>query len=88
MLDTGAPVEEVNKLFAISFQKAFPQSKIFQSLSEKVNSNLILLPNSPTTASDMLNSTITSFAASHQLGEQLKLKNPMPKLEEKVILKE
>jgi len=59
-----------------------------QSLSEKVNSNLILLPNSPTTASDMLNSTITSFAASHQLGEQLKLKNPMPKLEEKIILKE
>ena len=59
-----------------------------QSLSEKVNSNLILLPNSPTTASDMLNTTITSFAASHQLGEQLKLKNPMPKLEEKVILKE
>jgi uncharacterized protein (DUF924 family) len=59
-----------------------------QSLSEKVNSNLILLPNSPTTASDMLNTTITSFAASHQLGEQLKLNNPMPKLEEKVILKE
>jgi hypothetical protein len=36
----------------------------------------------------MLNSTITSFAASHQLGEQLKLNNPMPKLEEKVLLKE
>jgi hypothetical protein len=53
-----------------------------------VNSNLILLPNSPTAASDMLNSTITSFAASHQLGEQLKLNKPILNLVEKVKLKE
>ena len=43
-----------------------------QSLGEHVNSNLILLPNAPTAASDMLNTMVTSFAASQQLGEQNK----------------
>lgn len=41
MLDSGAPKEEVDKLFAISFQKAFPQSKVFQSLSEKDKEKII-----------------------------------------------
>lgn len=43
-----------------------------QSLGEHANSNLILLPNAPTAASDMLNTMVTSFAASQQLGDQHK----------------
>jgi regulator of protease activity HflC (stomatin/prohibitin superfamily) len=44
-----------------------------QSLGEKTNSNLILLPNSPQAGSDMLNNMIASFTASAQIGEQMKL---------------
>lgn len=55
-----------------------------QSLGEATNSNLILLPNSPSAASDMLSTLVTSFSASQQLGEQmkeqtLKLKDPQEK---------
>lgn len=45
-----------------------------QAMGENVNSNLILLPNSPTQASDMLTSMVTSFAASQQMGEAMKKK--------------
>ncbi len=45
-----------------------------QAMGESTNSNLILLPNAPTVASDMLSSLITSFAASEQLGEAMKAK--------------
>ncbi len=45
-----------------------------QSLGEQTNSNLILLPNAPTAASDMLSQMVTSFVASQQVGEQMKLK--------------
>ncbi len=45
-----------------------------QAMGENVNSNLILLPNSPTQASDMLSSMVTSFAASQQMGEAMKQK--------------
>ncbi len=45
-----------------------------QSLGEQTNSNLILLPNAPTAASDMLSQMVTSFVASQQIGEQMKLK--------------
>lgn len=51
-----------------------------QSLGENANSNLILLPNSPTAGSDMLSQMVTSFAASQQLGESMKLNNPPKKL--------
>jgi len=47
-----------------------------QAMGENVNSNLILLPNSPTQASDMLSSMVTSFAASQQMnyeGHQISL---------------
>lgn len=44
-----------------------------QSMGENVNSNLILLPNSPSAASDMLSTMVTSFAASQQMGEHMKL---------------
>lgn len=44
-----------------------------QAMSEHNNSNLILLPNSPSAASDMLSQMVASFAASKQLGEDMKL---------------
>jgi len=43
-----------------------------QSLGETTNSNLILLPNSPSAASDMLSTLVTSFTASQQLGEEMR----------------
>ncbi len=43
-----------------------------QSMGQHSNSNLILLPNAPSAASDMLSQMITSFAASQQLGEDIK----------------
>ena len=46
-----------------------------QSVGEATNSNLILLPNSPQAGSDMLNNMIASFAASNQIGEQMKKDN-------------
>jgi len=46
-----------------------------QSMGENSNSNLILLPNTPTAGSDMLSQMVTSFAASQQLGESMKLHN-------------
>jgi regulator of protease activity HflC (stomatin/prohibitin superfamily) len=39
------------------------------SLGENTNSNLILMPNSPTSASDMLTSMVTAFAAVSKLKE-------------------
>lgn len=46
-----------------------------QSMGESGNTNLILLPNSPGSASEMLNNMITSFNISNQIGETLKKKN-------------
>lgn len=43
-----------------------------QSMGENTNSNLILLPNAPSSASNMLTDMVTSFAASQQIGEQMK----------------
>lgn len=43
-----------------------------QAIGADTNSNLILLPNSPQAASDMLNNMVTSFAASNIIGEQMK----------------
>jgi len=42
-----------------------------QSLGENANSNLVLLPNAPSAATDMLNSMVTSFAATQQIGTQM-----------------
>ncbi|MCB9080875.1 MAG: SPFH domain-containing protein [Lewinellaceae bacterium] len=59
-----------------------------QSMAEKSNSNLILLPNSPSSASDMLTNMVTSFTASQQIGEQMKLHNkPAADKKEKIALK-
>jgi len=46
-----------------------------QSIGEHVNSNLILLPNSPQAGSDMLNNMIASFTASNHIGEEMKKQN-------------
>ncbi|QIK16398.1 SPFH domain-containing protein [Blattabacterium sp. DPU] len=46
-----------------------------QSMGESGNTNLILLPNSPGSASEMLNNMITSFNISNQIGETLKKKS-------------
>ncbi len=43
-----------------------------QAIGADTNSNLILLPNSPQAAGDMLNSMVTSFTASNIIGEQMK----------------
>jgi regulator of protease activity HflC (stomatin/prohibitin superfamily) len=53
-----------------------------QNMGENVNSNLILLPNSPSAAADMLSTMVTSFAASQQMGEHMKLE--ASKVKEKV----
>lgn len=48
-----------------------------QSIGEKNNSNLILLPNTPSAGSDMLTNMVTSFAAAQQMGEEMKSKNTL-----------
>jgi regulator of protease activity HflC (stomatin/prohibitin superfamily) len=50
-----------------------------QAIGADTNSNLILLPNSPQAASDMLNNMVTSFTASNMLGEQMKKQKPRTK---------
>lgn len=43
-----------------------------QSLGEHANSNLIMLPNAPSAASDMLSDMTASFIASQQVGNKMK----------------
>ncbi len=43
-----------------------------QSMGQHTNSNLILMPNAPSAASDMLSQMVTSFAASQQIGDSMK----------------
>ena len=43
-----------------------------QSVGAESNSNLILLPNSPQSGSEMLNNMVASFTASNQIGEEMK----------------
>lgn len=50
-----------------------------QAIGEETNTNLILLPNSPQAATDMLNNMVASFTASNQIGEAMKRQNtPLP----------
>lgn len=46
-----------------------------QSIGEHTNSNLILMPNTPTSGSDMLTEMTTSFLASNKMGEAMKIEN-------------
>src|SRR5690554_378570 len=54
-----------------------------QSIGEETNTNLILLPNSPSSGSDMLNNMIASFVASNQIGEEMKKQNAKKGIEAK-----
>lgn len=45
-----------------------------QSMGENANSNLILMPNTPDNASNLLTQMVTSFSASAQMGESMKKK--------------
>ena len=46
-----------------------------QSMGENANSNLIMMPNAPSAGADMLTNMVSSFVASHQIGEEMKKKN-------------
>lgn len=50
-----------------------------QAVGTTNKSNLILLPNSPHAAGDMLNNMIASFAAANQIGEEMKKNNSSDK---------
>lgn len=50
-----------------------------QSVGEHTASNLILLPNSPSSANDMLTNMVASFSASNQIGEAMKNNDPTKK---------
>lgn len=56
-----------------------------QAMGENANSNLIMLPNAPSAASDMLGDMTASFVASQQIGE--KMKEQSKKLELKEAIK-
>ncbi|MDF1694224.1 MAG: SPFH domain-containing protein [Saprospiraceae bacterium] len=59
-----------------------------QAVGESTNSNLILLPNNPSSASNMLTDMTASFIASQQMGEQLTLdKEKQQELELKEVSK-
>jgi regulator of protease activity HflC (stomatin/prohibitin superfamily) len=49
-----------------------------QAIGEETNTNLILLPNSPEAASNMLNNMVASFTASNQIGEAMKNQQKPP----------
>ena len=52
-----------------------------QAVSHGTNSNLILLPNNPQAGSDMLNNMVASFTASNQIGETMKKKKEIDKID-------
>jgi regulator of protease activity HflC (stomatin/prohibitin superfamily) len=56
-----------------------------QQIGQHSNSNLILLPNAPTAASDMLTQMITSFVTTQELAEQMKIKKPKANPNVKVL---
>ncbi|MCG2610399.1 SPFH domain-containing protein [Flavobacterium sp. SM15] len=73
-------VESVNQLNEVGINSQEASALIvvtqhydtLQAVGADTNSNLILLPNSPQAASDMLNNMVVSFAASNQVGEAMK----------------
>lgn len=48
-----------------------------QSIGENNKSSLVLLPNSPSSGSDMLTDMVTSFVAAQKIGEDMKEKNAL-----------
>ena len=59
-----------------------------QAVGESTNSNLILLPNNPSAASNMLTDMTASFIASQQMGEQMTLDKDNQKRKDAIELKE
>lgn len=55
-----------------------------QAMGESNNSNLILLPNSPSSASNMLTDMVAAFVSANQLGEQMKVETDERKEELKL----
>lgn len=80
-------VESVNQLneVGINSQEASALIVVTQhydtlhAIGADTHSNLILLPNSPQAATDMLNNMVASFAASNQIGEAMKTTKPKNK---------
>lgn len=80
-------VESVNQLneVGINSQEASALIVVTQhydtlhAIGADTHSNLILLPNSPQAATDMLNNMVASFAASNQIGEAIKTTKPKTK---------
>lgn len=54
-----------------------------QSMSERSDTNLIIIPNSPGVASEMLNNMMTSFSASSQISDAIKRQNKKKEDEKK-----
>lgn len=61
----------INSIEASSLILVTQHYDTLQAIGERTASNLILMPNSPSAASDMLSQMITSFAASQKLGEEM-----------------
>ncbi|MDI9309195.1 MAG: SPFH domain-containing protein [Limnohabitans sp.] len=57
-----------------------------QAIGADTNSNLILLPNSPQAANDMLTNMVTSLTASNIIGEQMKKQTPRVKSKDHTAL--
>ncbi len=67
--DVGINSQEASALIVVT-----QHYDTLQSMGENANSNLIMMPNAPAAASDMLGTMVASFAASQQLGEAMKKK--------------
>ncbi|RVU90985.1 SPFH domain-containing protein [Flavobacterium columnare] len=73
-------VESVNQLNEVGINSQEASALIvitqhydtLQAIGADANSNLILLPNSPQAATDMLNNMVASFTASNQIAESMK----------------
>ena len=59
-----------------------------QAVGESTNSNLILLPNNPSAASNMLSDMTAAFIASQKMGEQMILDTDNQNRKEAIELKE
>ncbi|MFK7001482.1 SPFH domain-containing protein [Flavobacterium oreochromis] len=74
--DVGINSQEASALIVVT-----QHYDTLQAVGADANSNLILLPNSPQAATDMLNNMIASFAASNQISDAMK-KGTKRKIEE------
>lgn len=64
--DVGINSQEASALIVVT-----QHYDTLQSMGENANSNLIMMPNAPAAASDMLSTMVASFAASKELGDNM-----------------